>query len=123
MGRAVGAVRDPVAGAVARLLSAGALASVVLVAAGVVLMVAAGLRPTSDSGPDADPSSIVADVVGLRPAGLLWAGLLLTVALPTARVTLALAGFLRLGDHRASVVAAGVLGVLALAFAVALATS
>ncbi|KRT63750.1 MAG: hypothetical protein XU10_C0007G0009 [Chloroflexi bacterium CSP1-4] len=123
MGRAVGVVRDPVAGAVARLLMAGAIASVVLVAAGVVLMLAAGLRPTADSGPGPDPASIVADVVGLRPAGLLWAGLLLTVALPTARVALALAGFLRLGDRRASAVAAGVLGVLALAFAVALATS
>ncbi len=123
MGRAAGAVRDPVAGAVARFLSAGTIVSVVLVAAGVVLMLAAGLRPTLDSGPDPDPASIVADVVGLRPAGLLWAGLMLTVALPTARVALALAGFLRLGDRRASAVAAGVLGVLALAFAVALATS
>lgn len=114
---------DPVAGAVARLLTVGTIASVALVAAGVALMLAAGLRPMSDAGPGPAAGTIVADIVGLRPAGLLWAGLLLTLALPTARVALALAGFLRLGDRRAATVAAGVLGVLTVAFAVAAATS
>jgi uncharacterized membrane protein len=114
--------RDPVAGAVARLLSAGTLASVSLVGLGVLLLAAAGVVPTRGPGPALEPSVILADVVSLRPAGLLWVGLLLTLALPTARVALALLGFARLGDRRAAAVAAGVLCVLAVAFAVALVT-
>lgn len=113
---------EPVAKAAARLLSAGTRASVVLVAAGVGLMLAAGLMPVSDRGPDLDPSAILADVVAMRPAGLTWMGLLLTVSLPTARVALALAGYVRSRDRRAAALAASVLAVLAIAFAVALAT-
>jgi uncharacterized membrane protein len=113
---------DPVTQAVARLLGAGILASVSLVAVGVVLLAAAGLVPTRDHGSAADPAAIAADVVALRPAGLLWVGLLVTLALPTARVMLALLGFARAGDRRAAAVAAGVLCVLSVAFGVAVVT-
>jgi uncharacterized membrane protein len=113
---------DPVTQAVARLLGAGILASVSLVAAGVVLLAAAGLVPTQDHGPAADAAAILADLVALRPAGLLWVGLLVTLALPTARVALALLGFIRARDRRAALVAAGVLSALAAAFAVAVLT-
>jgi uncharacterized membrane protein len=113
---------DPVANAVARLLSAGTVASVSLVGLGVLLLAAVGLVPTRDRGPALEPSVILADVIALRPAGLLWVGLLFTLALPTARVTVALLGFSRSGDRRAAAVAAGVLCVLLMAFGVALVT-
>ncbi|MGH2407549.1 MAG: DUF1634 domain-containing protein [Candidatus Limnocylindrales bacterium] len=113
---------DPVAGAIARLLNVGTLLSVGLVAVGVVLLAAAGLVPAEDAGPALDPSVIVADIVALRPAGLLWAGLAITVVLPTTRVALAMLGFLRLGDRRAAAVAAGVFSVLMVAFGVAVVT-
>jgi uncharacterized membrane protein len=113
---------DPVSASVSRLLGAGIAASVSLVGLGVVLLAAAGLVPTEDHGPAVDPSAIAADLLALRPAGLLWLGLLLTLALPTARVALALLGFARSGDGRAAAVAAGVLCVLLVAFGVALVT-
>lgn len=113
---------DPVTKAVARLLGAGILASMSFVSVGVVLLAAAGLVPTRDRGPAADPAAILADLVALRPSGLLWVGLLVTLALPTARVLLALLGFARAGDRRAAAVAAGVLCVLSVAFGVAVVT-
>ena len=122
MSRAAGAGPAAVEGSVARLLSTGTLASVALVAAGVALMLAAGSHPIADRGPGPEPAAILGDLIALRAAGPLWIGLVITVALPTARVALALLGFARLGDRRAAAVAAGVLAVLAVAFAVALLT-
>ena len=122
MSAAPEAPRDPVAGAVARLLNVGTMLSVVLAAAGVALLVANGLVPIHDGGPTFDPGAIVADLLALRPAGVLWAGLAITLALPTARVALAMLGFLRIRDRRAAAVAGGVLGVLLVAFAVAVVT-
>ena len=117
-----GTPRDPVSGAVARLLNVGTFVSVCLIAVGVALLATAGLVPTKDSGPALEPNTVLGDVLALRPAGLLWVGLAITLALPTARVVLALLGFLRLGDRRAAAVAAGVLSVLLVAFAVAVVT-
>lgn len=113
---------DPVSEAVARLLNWGTLVSVGLVALGVALLVAAGIVPIQDRGPQAVAENIVGDLLNLHAAGPLWLGLLITVALPTARVALAVLGFARTGDRRAMVVAAGVLAVLLVAFAVAVLT-
>jgi uncharacterized membrane protein len=117
-----GGRRDPVVAAVARVLGIGALVSVSLVGLGVALLVASGIAPTRDQGPPPDPGAILADLLALRPTGWLWAGLLLTLALPTTRVLFAVVGFLRTGDGRAAAVAAGVLTVLLTAFGVAVAT-
>jgi len=101
----------------------GTLAAVGLVTLGVALLVAAGITPTRDPGPAPEPAGLLSDLLALRPAGWLWAGLLVTLALPTTRVALAAVGFLRTGDRRAAAVAAGVLSVLVVAFTVARLTS
>ena len=102
-------------------LAVGTVASVLVVSLASLLNLAAGRVPFRDRGPSLAPDRFLGDLAALRPEGLLWLGLLLVVALPTARVILAFAGYLRAGDRRAAGVAGGVLAVLALSVAVALA--
>ena len=106
---------------IATLLSAGTLASVAVVALASVLVVASGRTPREVRGPALDPAGLPGELLGLRPDGILWLGLLLIVALPTARVVLALVGYTRARDRDAALTAAGVLAVLALSVALALA--
>jgi hypothetical protein len=113
---------DPVVDAVSRVLSRGTWLIIGLVGLGTIMMLAAGRRLLEHPGPPFDPLELVVDLFSLRPEGFLWLGLLLTVALPTARTLVAFWGFLRQGDRRASLVAAGVLGLLALSIVVALLT-
>ncbi len=105
---------------IARLLSAGTLSSVLVVAAASLLSLAAGRAPFETAAPPVELGRMVSDLLALRPEGFLWLGLLLILALPSARVTLALAGYARAGDRYATAVAASVLAVLALSVAVAL---
>jgi uncharacterized membrane protein len=111
---------DATVQAVGTLLGAGTLAVVGLVVVGTILALAAGRRPLVDHGPALDPAALIGDIVALRPEGFLWLGLLLTVTLPAARVTVALLGFARARDIRAAGVAFAVLSVLALSVAIAL---
>lgn len=111
---------DATVQAVGALLGLGTLVVVGLVVVGSVLMLASGLRPIVDQGPALDPGTLLRDVIALRPEGFLWAGLLLTVTLPAARVALALLGFARARDVRAAGVAFAVLCVLGLSVAIAL---
>ena len=111
---------DPVTALIARLLSLGTLVSVALVATGSLLATASGRSPGPARPPDL--TRVPVDLANLHPDGFLWAGLLLTVALPTARVVLALAAFARTGDRLAALVALAILGVLALSVSVAFLT-
>jgi uncharacterized membrane protein len=111
---------DATVQAVGTLLGVGTLAVVGLVVVGTALVLAAGLRPLVDRGPALVPGTLIRDLVTLRPEGFLWLGLLLTVALPAARVALALLGFARARDVRAAGVAFAVLCVLAVSVAIAL---
>ena len=101
-------------------LAVGTITSVLVVALASLLNLAAGRVPFRDRGPNLALDRFLGDVVALRPEGLLWLGLLLVVALPTTRVILAFAGYVRAGDRRAAGVAGGVLAVLALSVGVAL---
>jgi hypothetical protein len=69
---------------IARVLTLGTYASIGLLVVGFVLMLADGIGPLS-GGPDFDPSSLVPDLVALRPAGFIWLGLIAAVATPVAR--------------------------------------
>jgi uncharacterized membrane protein len=97
--------------AIARLLSVGTYASVVVLLIGTLLLLAEGRSPL-DLGPVFDPATIVADVVSLRSAGFLWLGILGLVATPSARVVAALVGYARRGDTRMAGVAALIIVVL-----------
>jgi uncharacterized membrane protein len=111
---------DPTVHAVGTLLGAGTLVVVGLVLVGTLLALAAGRRPLTDHGPALDPSAILRDLVALRPEGFLWLGIVVGVALPAARVALAIVGFAREGDRRATAVAVAVLAVLGLSVVIAL---
>ena len=115
-------LRDPVATRAGRLLTYGTIVSIVLIGLGLLLMLVAGIEPVSAPFVQPTPSRIVADLLALRPAGFIWAGLVLTVSLPTARVVVAALGYWRIRDRRAALVAIGVLAVLLVAFAVAVET-
>jgi hypothetical protein len=113
---------DPVVDAVGRVLSRGTWLIIGLVGLGTIMMLAAGRQLLERPGPRFDPLELIFDLFSLRPEGFLWLGLVLTVALPTARTVVAFWGFLRQGDRRASLVAGGVLALLALSIVVALVT-
>jgi len=106
---------------IARLVRIGTYASVVLLALGVVALVAAG-RSVLDGGPDLDLGSIPVDLVALRPEALLWIGLLVAIGSPAARVALALVRFVRDGEREMAGVAVLVLVVIVLSVALALIT-
>lgn len=107
--------------AIARLLLGGALIGIALLAVGVVLMVAADISPNVAAFPPFDPSSIPADLVALQPEGFLWAGILVLIATPIARVIGELVAFAARRDRLMAGVAAGILVVIVLSVAVAIA--
>ena len=79
--------------AIARLLNIGALASVLLLAVGVLLAAGAGLAPIESTLPPFDPARIVPDILALKPEGFLWLGLVFVIATPASRVIASLIGF------------------------------
>lgn len=97
---------------VARILMTGTYISVVLVAVGVILMLATGISPL-DPAPSLDLSRIVADIVALEPAGYLWLGLLAVIATPSARVVASLVGYADGRDWQMVAVSIGILAVIA----------
>ena len=98
-------------GGIARLLQGGTYLAVALIAIGVVVMLANGLSPY-DAAPALDPGRLVADLVGLRPEGFLWLGLLVVLGTPAARVALALVGYARDGEREMTIVAILILVVI-----------
>lgn len=99
---------------IARLLAGGALVSVVLLALGVAAMAGAGLSPLQPSFPALDLARLPGDIAALRPEGFLWLGLLAVLGTPAARVLTSLLGFIGEGERRMTLIAAGVLAVIAL---------
>jgi uncharacterized membrane protein len=107
--------------AIARLLLLGTLAGMALLAMGVALMAATGIDPNATAFPPFEPSTIVADLLALRPDGFLWAGIVVIVATPMARVLGELVVFARRRDRLMAGVAAGILVVVGLSVVVAIA--
>jgi uncharacterized membrane protein len=103
----------------ARILMVGTYVSVALVSIGVVLMLANGISPL-DEAPPLDPSSIVADILSLEPAGFLWLGLLVIIATPSLRVVASLVGYADGRDWRMVAVSVGILAVIATSVVLAL---
>ncbi len=106
---------------VGRLLTVGTYVSVALALVGVALVAARGIDPLGADAPSFDLARVPGQVAAGDPEGFLWAGLIASVALPSARVALAAAGFLAEGDRRQAAIAGAVLCVLAISVAVALA--
>ena len=99
---------------IGRLLTGITYVSVGLLVVGVVLLMAAGTSPTS-GGPRMDPARLVPDVLGLRPAGFLWLGLVAVIAAPISRVIVALGAYARARDWLMVGVSAAILVVIAVA--------
>ena len=104
--------------AIARLLIVGTYVSVALLAVGALLMFVQGISPLEGS-PPFELGLIVDDVVGLRPVGFIWLGLLAVVATPAARVAASLVGYLRGGEPRMALVSGLILVVIAVSVAIA----
>jgi uncharacterized membrane protein len=105
---------------IARLLLVGTVIGIVLLAIGVVLMAANGINPESGTFPPFRPVSLVADLAALRPEGYLWAGIVILIATPIARVIGELVVFSVRGDRAMAGVALAILGVITLSVVVAL---
>lgn len=103
-----------------RLLITVTYVAALLLAVGVVLMLIAGISPL-DGGPPLDPGRLVADVLGLAPAGFLWLGLLAVIATPVSRVVGAAVGFTRAGEPAMAVVSVVILAVIGAGIVAALA--
>ena len=106
-------------GSIARVLRAGTLVSIGLLAVGVALLAIAGGSPLERTLPALDPGRIPADILALRPEGFLWLGLLATLATPLLRVAAAVIGVLGAGERRMAGLGLAVLVVIALAVLVA----
>ena len=106
------APEHPMEARIARLLSVATLASVGLLAAGALLLLAAGGSPL-DPAPPLDPGRLASDLVHLNATGLLWLGLLFVVLTPVARVVAALVGYLGTRERGMAVIAVLILVVIA----------
>jgi len=103
---------------IGRVLTIGTWISIGLLAVGFLLLLINGLGPRS-AEPGFDPLRIPADIVALRPEGVIWLGLLLVIATPSARVAAALLGYARRGERAMSVVAVLILVVIAASVVIA----
>jgi uncharacterized membrane protein len=102
---------------IARLLTIGTYLSIALLVIGLGLRLATGSGPSA--GPAFDLTRLVTDLLGLKPEGFLWLGLVVVVATPAARVVASLVGYLRRGEPRMAIVAALILLVIAASVALA----
>jgi uncharacterized membrane protein len=105
---------------IARLLLGGTVAGIVLLAIGVALMALNGINPVAETFPPFDPRTLLADLAAFRPEGFLWAGIIILIATPIARVTGELVTYTVRGDRFLALVALAILGVIALSVLAAL---
>jgi len=105
--------------AIGRLLIFGTYAAVAILTVGVIAMAANGLGP-GDPAPAFDPARLGADILALRPDGLLWLGLLAVIATPIGRVVVSLVGYAHRRELSMVAVAAAILGVIALSIILAI---
>ena len=108
-----------VEGSIARVLRAGTLLSVGLLAIGVALMALASRSPLDATWPPLDLGRIPGDLLALRPEGFLWLGLLATLSTPLLRVGASVVGFLGAGERRMAGLGIAVMVVIAIAVVVA----
>ena len=104
---------------IGRLLFGGTVVGVALLLVGVVLMAAGGIDPTGGRWPQFDPGRLVPDLLGLRAEGFLWAGIVVLIGTPVARVTGELVAFAARRDAPMTLVAGAILGVIALSVVLA----
>lgn len=90
---------------IARLLIVGLWLAMGLVLVGVALMLATGTDPLDHGAiPPFDLAQIPSEMLALQPAGFLWAGIVLIIALPIGRVIVAGVSFLALHDRRMALI-------------------
>lgn len=104
---------------IGRVLQWGIAASMALLGAGVLLMIAGRVDPLGPPPPPFDPAALPRGLVTLEPEAYLWLGLVATIATPSLRVLVSLVGFGRAGDRRMVLVSAGILAVIVASVAVA----
>ena len=118
---ATSSTRAGLESSLARVLQIGTYVSMALITVGTVLLVVTGGSPM-DAAPLLDVGRIPADVLGGRPEGFLWVGVLGVLATPMLRVVAALVGFARAGEWRMVGVAAAIVIVVAAGIAAGLLT-
>jgi uncharacterized membrane protein len=97
---------------IARLLTVGTYASVILLGVGTLLLLVAGINPLAGT-PPFDPAAVADDVINARAAGFIWLGLIVVIATPAARVIASLIGYLRRGERTMAIVSVLILAVIA----------
>ena len=105
---------------VARLLNAGTILAVAILALGVVGLMVAGRSPLDRPFPELDLARLPADLVALRPEGFLWLGLIAVIATPLSRVVISLVGYVRQGERTMTLISFAILGVIAASVVVSL---
>jgi len=98
--------------ALARVLQVGTYLSISAVVVGTVLLLGGGISPLAAS-PALQVDRLLPDILGGRPAGFLWLGILAICVTPALRVVGALVGFWRRGERRMVGVAVAILVVVA----------
>jgi uncharacterized membrane protein len=116
-----GGTRGGLESALGRVLAIGTYASMVLVAIGLVLLVAGGGSPLA-AGPPLSLATLGADLLAERPAGFLWLGILGVIGTPALRVTGALVGFWRADERRMALIALLILVVVGIGVVAGLVT-
>lgn len=104
---------------IGRVLQWGIAASMALLVAGVLLMIAGRVDPLGPPPLPFDPAGLVRGLVTLQPEAYLWLGLIVTIATPSLRVLASLVGYGRAGDRRMVLVSVGILTVIAASVAIA----
>lgn len=102
-----------------RVLAVGTWLGIALLATGVALMLANGISPHQAFAPF-DIGRVVPDLLAGRAEGFLWAGIVVFIATPVARVLGELILYLRGREWTMTLVALAILGVVALSLLVAL---
>jgi uncharacterized membrane protein len=103
--------------AVGRLLRAGTVTAVAILAIGVVLMLVHGVSPTDKPFPAFDAGRIPSDILAVRPEGFLWLGLIAVMLTPISRVTASLVGYVRAADRTMVLISIAILAVIAVSVA------
>ena len=103
---------DTIERTVARLLIVGTYVSLALLVVGVLLMAIAGRSPLDPPAHDFDPALLVGDILAGRPDGVLWIGLVVLLATPSARVAASIVGYVRSGERAMAWVGLAILAVV-----------
>ena len=112
---------DDFEGPMGRLLIRMTYVALAFLVAGAAAMVASGVEPL-DGGPSLDPGTLVADVLMLRPAALLWLGFGIVLITPITRVIVAGTAYARRGQRQMAAVSIAILIVIAVGVAASLST-